>query len=336
MVNQPSLNVLLDTLLSYKKSHTLPDWLYYQLIRKTANAISPKAENYHRYTLYKWFLLAHSGYDATVRIISGNRLLFYVQSNDNVYNIPYQVSNGKQYVCLNFHDYSGIDLEQEKAFQNVIHIPGADQPFSYRVNQLPAFNNSVYIQKDLRFVYHDKEYAFKIRLNPVMKDIFANYPVVDFESCFNIPLSDETYHSLIPELKAAIASMNQQNGIDYLMHFTRYAFPFEKDADHFGKEKRLAPEETLLYEYSDCEDRAALFFYLVKAIYNLPMITLLYPEHVTIAIQFDKPIGKTIRYKDKDYTVCEPTPQSEDLKIGQLPSSLRKAAFDVGYEYIPK
>lgn len=334
-LNEAQYEPLITFLLNYKEKYNLNDWLYYQLIRKTANAISPKAQNYHRYTLYKWFLLAKSGYDATVRIINDDRLLFYVRSDDNVYNIPFQISNGKQYVCLNYHDYDTIDLEKAKPFQKTIHVPGADKTFSYRITELPDFANSAFTEKDLHFSYQDQDYSFKVRLNPVVKDIFANYPVVDFESYFNIPLSKETYASLMPGLKEAIKKMDQKKGIDYLMHFTRYAFSFEKDTDNFGKEKRLAPEETLLYEHSDCEDRAALFFYLVKEIYNLPMITLLYPEHVTIAIQFPKPVGKIILYKGNKYTVCEPTPQAEDLKIGQLPHTLRKANYDVGYEYIP-
>lgn len=335
-LSQADCQPLIAALSNYKTSHSLNDWLYYQLIRKTANTISPKAQNYHRYTLYKWFLLSQSGYDAGVRVISKNRLLFYVQSNDSIYNIPYQLVGGKQYVCLNYHDYGNVNFEQEKEHQQLIRVPYANQAFSYRVSQLPLFTNTSYISKQLHFSYGGKEYDFKIKINPVVKDIFANYPVVDFESCFNIPLSSETYQTLIPDLKAATSKMDERSGIDYLMHFTRYAFAFEKDADNFGKEKRLAPEETLLYEYSDCEDRAALFFYLVKELYNLPMITLLYPEHVTVAIQFSKSSGKTIAYKGRQYTVCEPTPQSEDLKIGQLPVSLRKAAYDVGYEYNPK
>jgi len=327
---------LISFLTQYKKSHELNDWLYYQLIRKTANAISPKAENYHRYTLYKWFLLGKSGYDAVVRVISNDRLLFYVQSDDNVYNIPTQTSNGKQFVCLNYHDYGSIDFENEKAYKSNIHVPGVQGAFSYKLSKMPDFNSSGYIEKDLKFSYHNQDYRFKVMLNPVVKDIFMNYPVVDFEAYFNIPLSKETYSSLMPELKSTIKKMDQKKGIDYLMHFTRYAFAFEKDSDNFGKEKRLAPEETLLYEHSDCEDRAGLFFYLVKEIYNLPMITLLYPEHVTIAIQLDKPTGKTILYKGRQYSVCEPTPQQADLKIGQLPLALRNASFDIGYEYIPE
>jgi hypothetical protein len=334
-LNDSSFQPLITTLTAYKKEHELNDWLYYQLIRKAANAIAPKQENYHRYTLYKWLLLTASGYDAALRIISENRLLLYVRSDDAVYNIPYQMCDGKQYVCLNFHDYDNVDLEKEKGFQQVVRAPEATGTFSYRINRMPLFKTNTYVQKQLQFNYGGKDYDFIIRINPVVRDIFANYPVVDFESYFNIPLSNETYRTLIPDLKSVTTTMNERDGIDYLMHFTRYAFAFERDTENFGKEKRLAPEETLLYEHSDCEDRAALFFYLVKEIYNRPMITLLYPEHVTIAVEFSKPAGKTIAYKGKEYTVCEPTPQSQDLKIGQLPHALRKAAYDVSYEYNP-
>jgi hypothetical protein len=326
---------LITALTQYKNQHNLNDWFYYQLIRKTANTLSPKADNYIRYTLVKWLLLGKSGYDAQVRVISNNRLLFYVRSSDNVYNIPTQIVEGKQYVCLNYHDYKAIDLGAEKEFNNNIHIPAAAGSFSYKLTQMPDFKVADYVAKDLKFTYYNQDYSFKVMMNPVVKDIFINYPVVDFEAYFNIPLSKETYGTLIPGLKEAMKKMNQKQGIDYLMHFTRYAFVFERDTDHFGKEKRLLPEETLLYENSDCEDRAGLFFYLVKEMYNLPMITLLYPDHVTIAIQLDKPLGKTIQYKGRQYSVCEPTPQSNDLKMGQLPLALRNAAFEVGYEYIP-
>jgi hypothetical protein len=129
--------------------------------------------------------------------------------------------------------------------------------------------------------------------------------------------------------------MNQKNGVDYLMRFTRYAFSYEKDTENFGAEKRLSPEQTLLYDNSDCDDRAGLFFYLVKEFYNLPMIVLSYPQHITIAVKFDKPIGDVIIYKGNDYSVCEPTPQKEDLRIGESLPNLRKAPYDVVYSYNP-
>ena len=129
--------------------------------------------------------------------------------------------------------------------------------------------------------------------------------------------------------------MSQKTGVDYLMRFTRDAFLYENDEDNFGKEKRLSPEQTLLSKYSDCDDRAALFFYLVREIYNLPMIALLYPTHISMAVQFDKPTGSSIIYKGEKYSVCESTPQKEDLKIGQIASSLKRVSYDVVFQYDP-
>jgi hypothetical protein len=327
---------VVQKLLYYKKQLQLEDWLYYQLIRKTAQQISPKAENYYRYTLYKWFLLKQSGYDATLK--TGNdKLLFYIQCDENIYNIPYYLFNGKQYVCLNYHDYgSYIDFEKEKL--KVVILPennNAFISFSYKISHLPEFNPGEYLEKELQFSYNEQDYQFKVKLNPQIKTIFANYPVVDYSSYFNIPLSHETYSSLIPLLKKNIKGMSIKNGVDYLMRFTRYAFLFKQDNQQFGGEKRLTPEQTLLFEQSDCDDRAALFFYLVKEIYNLPMIVLSYPEHVTLAVKFDKPVGKPIIYNGEKYSVCEPTPQKEDLAVGQLLPNLRKETYEVVYAYTP-
>ncbi|RZJ99409.1 MAG: hypothetical protein EOO43_26385, partial [Flavobacterium sp.] len=96
---------ILDSLLAYKKSHQLNDWLYYQLIRKTANAISPKQENYERYTFYKWFLLGKSGYDARLTI-ADNRIIFYVYNDEDISDIPFLMFKDKKYMCLNHHDYA--------------------------------------------------------------------------------------------------------------------------------------------------------------------------------------------------------------------------------------
>jgi len=119
------------------------------------------------------------------------------------------------------------------------------------------------------------------------------------------------------------------------MRFTRYAFLYQTDENNFGKEKRLSPEQTLFSKYSDCDDRAALFFYLVKEIYNLPMIALLYPTHISMAVQFDKPVGKSIVYNGEKYSVCEPTPQNQDLRIGQISANLQKVSYEVVYQYSP-
>ncbi|HKG07936.1 MAG TPA: hypothetical protein VKB19_15830 [Pedobacter sp.] len=324
---------VVDTLLAYKEKHQLNDWMYYQLIRKTAQAISPKKDNYERYTFYKWFLMVKSGYDARLTI-ADNRIIFYVYNDEDISDIPFVTYKDKKYMCLNRHDYAYADLNKVPPHR-MISIPEARRAFSYKVTRMPDFKPGNYEEKEIAFSYGHKVYHFNVKLNPEIALIFANYPVVDFESYFNIPLSKETYGSLIPMLKKNVSGMKQKKGIDYLMRFTRYALLYEDDDKNFGKEKRLSPEETLFSEYSDCDDRAALFFYLVKEIYDLPMIALLYPTHITVAVQFDKPVGRPIIYNGKIYSVCEPTPQKENLSIGQISANLRNVPYQVVYAYRP-
>lgn len=333
-INDGTYQYVIDNLIAYKKEKNLNDWVYYQLVRKTANNICTKVNNYNAYTIFKWYFMAKSGFDVQL-ITSKKGLLFYINSDENVYDIPYFVKKSKQYVCLNYHDFGKINFEKEHVKTIDIYVKDAVNSFSYKVTQLPEFASNTYSEKQISFEYKQKNFQFKVKLNNQVQQIFKNYPVVDFESYFNIPLSKETYSSLIPFLSENIKSLNQKEGIDYLMNFTRYAFLYENDVENFGKEKRLTPEQTLLYEHSDCDDRAALFFYLVKEIYNLPMIAVLYPTHITIAVQFDSPEGTPILYNGRNYSICDPTPQSENLLIGQISSELSKTPFQVVYEYVP-
>ncbi|MES2874720.1 MAG: hypothetical protein V4708_13420 [Bacteroidota bacterium] len=333
-INNSKYQPMLYKLQEYKEKHGLNDWIYYQLIRKTAQQISPKAENYHRYTLYKWFLLTKSGYDARLGV-GKDRLIFYVRNDENVNDIPFFMEDGHKYMCLNYHDYGKIDFIKEKIIPAKISVPEAKVSFSYKVTRMPDFKPDTYTQKNINFEYNKRSYNFQVKLNPAVDAIFANYPGVDFETYFNIPLSNETYRSLIPILQENVKGMSQKKGVDYLMRFTRYAFLYENDDDNFGKEKRLSPEQTLLSKYSDCDDRAGLFFYLVREIYNLPMIALLYPTHISMAVQFDKPTGSSIIYKGEKYSVCESTPQKQDLKIGQIAANLKRVSYDVVFQYDP-
>jgi hypothetical protein len=65
------------------------------------------------------------------------------------------------------------------------------------------------------------------------------------------------------------------------------------------------------------------------------MIVLQYPDHITVAVQFDNQVGNAIVYKGQSYTICEATPQRHDLRMGQAPQHLRKTAYEVVYEYQP-
>jgi hypothetical protein len=332
--NLPNYKSLVEVIVAYKKKYSLDDWLYYQLIRRTAETICPKKKNFDYYTFLKWYLLLQSGYNAQLAFVN-EKLLLYVQSNDNIYDIPLFELEGKQYVCLNIHDFAKINFKETELKRINIDAPNAVKSFSYKINTIPNFKEKHEKQKDLFFSYHKRMNCINITIDEQMEILFNNYPSVDFDIYFNIPVSLKTYNSIIPQLRKKTKKMSQQKGIDYLMNFTRNAFLFETDQKNFGAEKRLSPEQTLMNSYSDCDDRVALLYYLVKEIYNIPMLVILYPNHVVLAVSLKKNKGTTLQYKNVTFTFCEPTPQAINLPLGQLMPAYTNKPYKIAFEYFP-
>lgn len=320
---------------AYKNEHKLSDWMYYQVVRRTANYFYPKAANYEAYTLLKWYFMRASDFDVRLAVI-GDRLLFYVQSNEEIYDIPYFNYEGKNYVCLNRHDYKDVDFAHQQLYNVPLPVSAdARHAFSYRIDQLPDFTDDNFTNKQIDFTFNNVQYQFDIKVNKSIDTLFVNYPVLDYDAYFNIPLSRNTYATLIPELKEATKKMSQTQGVAYLMEFVRNAFRYENDIEARGKEQRFSPELTLINDKSDCDDRIALFYFLVKELYNLPMVVVRYPTHVMLAVKLDKVKGQTVSYNNQEYVICEPTPQARNLKIGQVADKYKNQPYEIAYAYHP-
>lgn len=311
----------------------LCDWLAYQLIRKVSNQYIPKKTDYLGYTVTKWFILRHLGYDPLM-ILSDHRVLLYLRSDDIIYNTPSRIFNGVRYVCLNYHDY-GYKTVLNTDEMIIKGIENQSRAFTFKIDKLPSLAGQQYTYREFAFEYGNQKEHINVKLNNSLTNYFINYPVTDYMNQFNIPLSDETKKSLITALKDRTKKMSTRQGVEYIMYFTRYAFSFEKDTDGFGSEKRLSPEETLLYSKSDCEDRSALFYSLIKEIFNIPMIVLEYDDHVTVAVKLEKPLGKPIFFENEYYTVCEPTPQAVDLRLGEQLETRLSKPFEIAFAYHP-
>lgn len=325
---------ILTQMQSIRDELQLCDWLYYQLVRKVADRLAPKQADYYRYTTLKYHLLRASGYDPML-VLGENRILLYVRSPDPVYNLSFRMVDDRQYVCLNQHDY-GFQPGTGGPVLDVLRDTGpVSRDFLYTIDRMPAFPETTYETLDLHFEYARRTEKVRIRVNPELKSIFANYPVTDYRNQFNIPVSRETAESLLSQLRDRIKGMDLRQGIGYLQQFTREAFPFARDTDVFGREKRLSPEETLIYSNSDCEDRSALFFWLVREIYNRPMVVVSYEDHVTVAVDMGEHRGHTIEYNGKAYTICEPTPQRVNLPPGRIIHGIHDRPSEISYAYEP-
>src|SRR5690606_17314332 len=129
---------LVEALLEHRTNHKLNDWLYYQLVRRVAQQLSPKGNNYIQYTLYKWFLMVKSGFDARLAY-RGDQLIFYIQSIDDIEDLPYFTLEGNTYICLNYHDYGELfNRDNPYTLADIADlIVASPQNFSYQVTRLP-------------------------------------------------------------------------------------------------------------------------------------------------------------------------------------------------------
>lgn len=326
---------ILPELAKIRTELELSDWYYYQLIRKVSQQFIPKEKDYWGYTFCKWFFLSRSGFSPVLCTID-NKLLLYIKSNSSIYNIPIKIIDGQQYVCMNYHDYNH-DIPIDKYVPQIIpsSMNENGREFNYLISQLPHFPEEKYMNRQIAFKYKGRFEKYKIKVFPEIKDYFNNYPVTDYRFQFNIPFSKTTYASLIPSLKKTLSRKTEEEGVEYIMYLVRNAFDYGPDSSIYGREKRFSPEETLASEWSDCEDHAALFFALVRELYDLPMIVLSYPDHVNVGVKLKTIVGEPVIHNGVAYTVCEPTPQKKSLQLGQLEKKRRKQPFEVVYEYVP-
>ena len=95
-----------------------------------------------------------------------------------------------------------------------------------------------------------------------------------------------------------------------MLNFVQTAFDYKTDEQQFGYEKYFYPEEVIAYPYSDCEDRSALFAWLVTEYTDAEVVGLQYEGHLATAVCFGNDVnisGDRFLYAGKRYYVCDPT-----------------------------
>ena len=182
------------------------------------------------------------------------------------------------------------------------------------------------ITKEIVFAHRNELYRFEITLDKTLIDLMKDYPLVDELYYLETPLSKVLQESLVKKLGELIAKKDKQEAVQFLLSLTRTAFQYKTDNDNFGKNKPMIPDEVLFYSHSDCEDRSALFYALIKELIKLPTIIVDYPEHLSVGVALPENIGKPLFHEGREYTLCDPTGPNNTDRVGIYPA---------GYELLP-
>lgn len=307
-LGQSEYEPLLRRLGAVRDGLALSDWAYADLVRAFAERVHPRSENDER--LLVWFLLTKSGYRVRIAY-SDSRIHLFVPTAQKVYETKFLTIQGKaHYAALERDRGAGVG----RVYTYDKEYPGQARDMDLRLSAL-RFTRPAIGYRDLKFEYRDKKYAFRVPVDRRVIEFMATYPVTDLQWYFLAATSDGTRMSLVRELRTSTAGMSEDEVLGFLLRFAQTAFAYKTDDAQFGREKYMFVEETLSYPYSDCEDRAVLYAWLVREVAGAEVVGLAYPGHVATAVRMRsvRAGAATVDVGGTRYVVADPTYIGADL-----------------------
>lgn len=279
----------------------LNDWGYVHLTSSLGKSIYGERGNEWR--LLSWFLLTKSGIQTRIGY-HGEVVYLLLPSESKVFGVPFLTLEGEYFYIIPLGTES-TSVPAITSYQGT--YPNADRRIDFRLRTAPAFGNNPK-ELSLKFEYGGEEHTLPVKLNRHLIDFYNSYPQTDIPIYFGALLSAEAAGSLLHQLRPLVQGKSETKAVNILLRFVQTAFRYETDAQQFGAENYLFPEETLFYPASDCEDRSALFAYLVRNLLDREVIGLDYPGHIATAVKFHGDVGRDfIMHEGAKYTVADPT-----------------------------
>ncbi|HKJ88156.1 MAG TPA: hypothetical protein VKA48_06580 [Gammaproteobacteria bacterium] len=277
----------------------LGDWGYVRLVYALADEA---ADGSAEARLLTWALLLKSGYAVRTGIAHGEVVLLF-RSRDHLFEVPYFRIDG--------HRYYVFDPDGDPASSGLRsydgEFPGKVRPVAVAAQEPPSVGPGRE-GRDLKFKFHGKAYEVRVSVNPNLLAFQGSLPQLALKDYFEMRPPKGFSEDLHRQLQKEMAGMPPREAVDFLLAFVQKAFAYKRDQDQFGGENYLFPTETVHYPYSDCEDRAVLFSWLVHDLLGYPVVGLDYPGHVATAVALPK--GGRGQYVKRDghrYFVADPT-----------------------------
>ena len=291
-------NTTLDEIYEYQKMMRLNDWGVYLLINKLAQATYGDKNEAN---IYAWFLFNKLSYDVKIALNENKNIYLLHYSKIRVYSKPRYTFHSKYYYILASYNKSEIS----KIYTYTQEYPNANKALDFSLDEIPLLAEHM-SKKVLSFEEFATKYEIAFRYNKEIIAFMKTYPQVDYSVYFKAPMEEVTYQDLLVDLKKYIDGKKMSQALNFVLHFVQKAFKYERDQEQFGFEKVMFAEETLVYDASDCEDRAVLFSYLVEHIFGISALGIKYSDHMSTALYIPMK-GDDIIYKRRRYVLADPT-----------------------------
>ena len=280
-----------------RKDLRLNDWGVFTLVRQVADTYCGTA---NESIVMQQFLLNEMGYKARMaRKATGDKMMLFVATDCAIYAHPYITLNGQ-----NYYNLSGNN-EQCQFYMCQKDSPKAKNSVGMQLKEAPLFPGTV-----VSSTHQAKGSAARVTVDvpKALMDFYKDYPQCDYSVYFNAPVNVAMENRILSSLAPLVQGRNEADAANILINFVQTAFQYQTDGQQFGYEKPFFVEELFYYPYSDCEDRAMLFSYLVRKLLGLDVVLLDYPEHIATAVRFNGNVsGDYLMVNGRKYIVCDPT-----------------------------
>lgn len=299
MLSRNDYQPLIDDCLAAKKENALNDYGYLLLTRKIAVELCGSAHP-DKIALMQMFILSQSGYRVKVARMDNRLTLFYATDN-MIYATCFITLDG-----VTYYRFDTSPNKTSSVYTYNRDFANAKNLINMNISA-PQMFSGTYVEKTLQ----SKAYPtvkVNAKVNSGLVSFYKDYPQCDFSVYVRAPVSKEVQETVLPPLKAAIQGRTQSEAANILINFVQTAFDYKTDGDQFGYEKPFFVDELFYYPYSDCEDRAVLYSYLVRTLMKLDVVLLEYPNHMATAVCFDENVdGDYVTVSGKKYIICDPT-----------------------------
>lgn len=291
-------DLMLTDCLKYRESLKLCDWGYYTLTKMVAETFC-EAKSTNTTKLLQAYLMTQAGYQ--VRLARANdKIYLMLPSESTIYSAKFCKFDGVKYYFLD-EDFKGGGF-----FISPAKFPG-EQGFSIRMTNHPQLPETEGMTRTLSSKRYP-EAKVTVEVNKNLINFYDNYPRTTWDIFSHSSLCNSTKEAMYPTLKKVIEGKSQLEAANILINFVQTGFEYKVDDEQFGYERSFFGDETIFYDYSDCEDRAILFSILVRDLLGLDVALLYYPGHLATAVKFDEKVeGDYLKVGDNLYTVCDPT-----------------------------
>ncbi|MGM0381584.1 MAG: hypothetical protein ACQEP7_06320, partial [bacterium] len=289
-----------------KENLELDGWHELYFIYSTVNElVADSASSRRTKVLTTWALAQDLGYDVRLGL-DDNRFYLLYHSPHSIPGTSYYTLEGKEYYVF-LPARLGSPEGSVSTYDEDYHA--AVKPVTPHVNKLPDLPWAG-DTRQINFEFNEQNYEFELEYNKNLSKYYQSVPQVEPQYYFQPVKISGIKNSFLRQVEEEIKNKDTWTSLDFLLRLTQEGFAYKTDEEQFGRQWFMVPPDKPDHPYSDCDDRAIFYAWLVRELLDLEVAGVLWPGHLSTAVSYpgaDQPRGTYVTVDGRRYVLNDPT-----------------------------